>query len=144
MVILVVGLFFFVHKRKKSKPATLPISSHYEDNSASTQGRGNILFWNSLIFSAHICYLCFCIIGGGVSLDKSPALTPRAGSMTPNTGITVDRSTEFTYEELSKATNDFDISYKIGQGGFGAVYYAELRGEVRNLYINTSISRLRH
>lgn len=45
------------------------------------------------------------------------------------TGISVDKSVEFSLEELAKATNDFNISYKIGQGGFGAVYYAELRGE---------------
>ncbi|KAL5573412.1 hypothetical protein UlMin_023009, partial [Ulmus minor] len=44
-------------------------------------------------------------------------------------GITVDKSVEFSYEELSKATDDFSLANKIGQGGFGAVYYAELRGE---------------
>ncbi|KAL3363783.1 hypothetical protein AABB24_012824 [Solanum stoloniferum] len=44
-------------------------------------------------------------------------------------GITVDKSVEFTYEELATATSDFSIANKIGQGGFGAVYYAELRGE---------------
>lgn len=44
----------------------------------------------------------------------------------------MDKSVEFSYEELAKATNDFNISFKIGQGGFGAVYYAELRGEVCN------------
>ncbi|KAL3604905.1 hypothetical protein D5086_005764 [Populus alba] len=45
------------------------------------------------------------------------------------TGITVDKSVEFSYEELAKATDDFSLANKIGQGGFGAVYYAELRGE---------------
>ncbi|XP_031260053.1 chitin elicitor receptor kinase 1-like [Pistacia vera] len=45
------------------------------------------------------------------------------------TGITVDKSVEFSYEELAKATDDFILANKIGQGGFGAVYYAELRGE---------------
>ncbi|XP_024982801.1 chitin elicitor receptor kinase 1-like [Cynara cardunculus var. scolymus] len=44
-------------------------------------------------------------------------------------GITVDKSVEFTLEELAKATDDFSLANKIGQGGFGAVYYAELRGE---------------
>ncbi|KAK4363208.1 hypothetical protein RND71_018449 [Anisodus tanguticus] len=44
--------------------------------------------------------------------------------------ITVDKSVQFTYEELATATNDFSIANKIGQDGFGAVYYAELRGEV--------------
>ncbi|KAM0039655.1 putative protein kinase RLK-Pelle-LysM family [Helianthus debilis subsp. tardiflorus] len=43
--------------------------------------------------------------------------------------ITVDKAVEFSYEELSKATNDFSLGNKIGQGGFGSVYYAELRGE---------------
>lgn len=44
-------------------------------------------------------------------------------------GITVDKSVDFSYEELAKATDDFSLANKIGQGGFGAVYYAELRGE---------------
>ncbi|KAF7840593.1 chitin elicitor receptor kinase 1-like [Senna tora] len=44
-------------------------------------------------------------------------------------GITVDKSVEFSYEELAKATNGFSIANKIGQGGFGSVYYAELRNE---------------
>ncbi|KAK7839622.1 lysm domain receptor-like kinase 3, partial [Quercus suber] len=47
------------------------------------------------------------------------------------TGITMDKSVEFSYEELAKATDDFSLNNKIGQGGFGSVYYAELRGEVR-------------
>ncbi|XP_021685702.1 lysM domain receptor-like kinase 3 [Hevea brasiliensis] len=47
----------------------------------------------------------------------------------PGRGITVDKSVEFSYEELAKATNDFSMANKIGQGGFGSVYYAELRGE---------------
>ncbi|CAH1421704.1 unnamed protein product [Lactuca virosa] len=49
------------------------------------------------------------------------------------TGITVDKSVEFSYEELSKATNEFSLANKIGQGGFGVVYYAELRDEVWNI-----------
>ncbi|XP_065040273.1 chitin elicitor receptor kinase 1-like isoform X4 [Musa acuminata AAA Group] len=44
-------------------------------------------------------------------------------------GITVDKSVEFSYEELARATDDFSLAYKIGGGGFGVVYYAELRGE---------------
>ncbi|KAE8684638.1 Chitin elicitor receptor kinase 1 [Hibiscus syriacus] len=45
------------------------------------------------------------------------------------TGITVDKSVEFSYEELAQATDNFSLANKIGEGGFGAVYYANLRGE---------------
>ncbi|KAG4123973.1 hypothetical protein ERO13_D10G010900v2 [Gossypium hirsutum] len=45
------------------------------------------------------------------------------------TGITVDKSVEFSCEELAKATDNFNSANKIGQGGFGSVYLAELRGE---------------
>ncbi|XP_051135209.1 chitin elicitor receptor kinase 1-like [Andrographis paniculata] len=47
----------------------------------------------------------------------------------PLVGITVEKSVEFPYDELAKATDNFSIANKIGEGGFGAVYYAELRGE---------------
>ncbi|KAI4308356.1 hypothetical protein L6164_031439 [Bauhinia variegata] len=54
---------------------------------------------------------------------------PAGGGDAFITGITVDKSVEFPYEELANATNNFSLANKIGQGGFGAVYYAELRGE---------------
>lgn len=57
---------------------------------------------------------------GSLAIGNSPRLN----------GITVDRSVEFSYEELANATNDFNLSNKIGQGGFGSVFYGELRGEV--------------
>lgn len=47
-------------------------------------------------------------------------------------------SVEFSYQELAKATNNFNASCKIGAGGFGEVFFAELRGEV----ISTCISNL--
>ncbi|XP_061961542.1 lysM domain receptor-like kinase 3 [Populus nigra] len=78
---------------------------------------------------------------GAILLSASPQLSPRilhvTGSNRPVnatrsqglTGITVDKSVEFSYEELAKATDDFSLANKIGEGGFGTVYYAELRGE---------------
>ncbi|KAJ7967733.1 putative Receptor protein kinase [Quillaja saponaria] len=65
--------------------------------------------------------------GSGSSLEKT---SESVGGASPGlTGITVDKSVEFSYEELSKATDGFSLANKIGQGGFGTVYYAELRGE---------------
>ncbi|KOM51464.1 hypothetical protein LR48_Vigan09g012300 [Vigna angularis] len=55
--------------------------------------------------------------------------TLRPGGPTAITGIKVDKSVEFTYEELATATDNFSLANKIGQGGFGSVYYAKLRGE---------------
>ncbi|XP_072078347.1 lysM domain receptor-like kinase 3 [Arachis hypogaea] len=43
--------------------------------------------------------------------------------------IMAAKSMEFSYQELAKATNNFSSDNKIGQGGFGAVYFAELRGQ---------------
>jgi hypothetical protein len=45
-------------------------------------------------------------------------------------GLTMDQLVEFSYAELAKATDNFSLAYKIGEGGYGAVYHAELRGEV--------------
>lgn len=68
----------------------------------------------------------------GTSIGGSDSSGLPAGASPGLTGITVDKSVEFSYEELSSATDDFSLANKIGQGGFGAVYYAELRGEVCN------------
>ncbi|PIN11222.1 Serine/threonine protein kinase [Handroanthus impetiginosus] len=70
-------------------------------------------------------------IGHGVATaERTPESRPLVASASPKLkGITVDKSVEFTYEELAMATNDFHICHKIGQGGFGSVYYAKLRGE---------------
>ncbi|KAF8758128.1 hypothetical protein HU200_010643 [Digitaria exilis] len=63
------------------------------------------------------------------SMDKAALSNSQADSASGVPGITVDKSVEFSYDELFNATEGFSMSNKIGQGGFGAVYYAELRGE---------------
>ncbi|XP_056177558.1 chitin elicitor receptor kinase 1 [Syzygium oleosum] len=68
-------------------------------------------------------------VPGSDSAKPSESTGPAGGASTGLTGITVDKSVEFSYEELAKATENFSLANKIGQGGFGAVYYAELRGE---------------
>lgn len=68
--------------------------------------------------------------GSGSALRKTSESVALVGCASPGlAGITVDKSVEFSYEELAKATDNFNIVNKIGQGGFGTVYYAELRGE---------------
>ncbi|GAU14471.1 hypothetical protein TSUD_250110 [Trifolium subterraneum] len=71
------------------------------------------------------------------NVEKSK-LTPE-DSMAPSTKdadkdskfIVVDKSPEFSYEELANATDNFSLANKIGQGGFGEVYYGQLKGKVR-------------
>ncbi|KAL6601251.1 hypothetical protein ACP70R_044471 [Stipagrostis hirtigluma subsp. patula] len=62
-------------------------------------------------------------------LLPSPEEPIQLGNASQAEGIKVDRSIEFSYEELFNATQGFSMDHKIGQGGFGSVYYAELRGE---------------
>ncbi|XP_020581268.1 lysM domain receptor-like kinase 3 isoform X2 [Phalaenopsis equestris] len=61
--------------------------------------------------------------------DKNTTVASQGGSIAAATGHSVEKSVEFSLEELAKATNDFSMANKIGQGGFASVYYAELRGE---------------
>ncbi|MCO5572182.1 hypothetical protein L7F22_025933 [Adiantum nelumboides] len=51
---------------------------------------------------------------------------------TPSSGLSYfspDKSVEFSYRELSDATNNFSIANKIGQGGYGSVYFGQLHGQ---------------
>ncbi|KAI4332207.1 hypothetical protein L6164_017136 [Bauhinia variegata] len=66
---------------------------------------------------------------GNVEYETFDSSGPVAGGATGITSIIVDKSVEFLYEELANATDNFSVANKIGQGGFGAVYYGELRGE---------------
>nr|AAQ73154.1 LysM domain-containing receptor-like kinase 1 [Medicago truncatula] len=50
-------------------------------------------------------------------------------SKLPSKYIVVDKSPKFSYEELANATDKFSLANKIGQGGFGEVYYGEPRGK---------------
>ncbi|KAJ6973303.1 lysM domain receptor-like kinase 3 isoform X4 [Populus alba x Populus x berolinensis] len=73
---------------------------------------------------------CGTVVGSSYLLTGSNSNRPvNATGSQGLTGITVDKSVEFSYEELAKATDDFSLANKIGEGGFGTVYYAELRGE---------------
>uniref|UniRef100_A0A7N2R5H8 Protein kinase domain-containing protein n=1 Tax=Quercus lobata TaxID=97700 RepID=A0A7N2R5H8_QUELO len=72
-------------------------------------------------------FLAFCLYVGNVVVASTPL--SRRQYLQRRNGITMDKSVEFSYEELAIATDDFSLNNKIGQGGFGSVYHAELRGE---------------
>ncbi|KAI3703998.1 hypothetical protein L1987_74199 [Smallanthus sonchifolius] len=80
-----------------------------------------------------VLFLAGCLYTGvnrNKNAETNPVLlqNPQV-QLSPAQGITIDKSVEFSYEELSIATYEFSLANKIGQGGSGAVYYAELRGE---------------
>ncbi|KAL9666205.1 hypothetical protein QQ045_000529 [Rhodiola kirilowii] len=102
LIFVAVCLYAGIYKRKKAAKAPSLLAEPSSDHIH----RGQAVSWKG----------SEALVGGGA---PSPGLT----------GITVDKSVEFSYEELSEATDGFSIANKIGQGGFGAVYYAELRGE---------------
>ncbi|KAK3445899.1 hypothetical protein EUGRSUZ_A01104 [Eucalyptus grandis] len=105
----------------------------------------------SIAAIAVLSFLAFCIYAGiyqkkkeneAILLSGAHELSDRAGNGSDPAkpsestgpaagivGITVDKSLEFSYEELAEATENFSLANKIGEGGFGAVYYAVLRGE---------------
>ncbi|XP_038703409.1 lysM domain receptor-like kinase 3 [Tripterygium wilfordii] len=69
-------------------------------------------------------------IASGSNSNTHVSSSGPVGGLSPGlAGITVDKSVEFSYEELATATDNFSLAKKIGEGGFGSVYYAKLRGE---------------
>ncbi|KAK7293300.1 hypothetical protein RJT34_16163 [Clitoria ternatea] len=64
---------------------------------------------------------------GSVEYETSGSSRAGTASATGLTGIMVTKSMEFSYQELAKATNNFSLDNKNCQGGFGAVYYGELK-----------------
>lgn len=81
----------------------------------------------------HMSIICSMNLGRGSGMDKTSESTTVVSPRL--TGITVDKSVEFSYEELAKATDGFSTANIIGRGGFGLVYYAELRNEVRHAHL---------
>ncbi|KAK4347616.1 hypothetical protein RND71_033955 [Anisodus tanguticus] len=102
---LVVCLYFtFYRGRKTEEGSSLHLEPYKHSSNKHVYGHSN--FENSSE-------------GGSLNNVASPE-PPR---------ITVDKSVEFSYDELANASDNFSTAYKIGQGGFASVFYGELRGE---------------
>ena len=63
------------------------------------------------------------------AMSSGTSSNPGSASFTPE-DYKVDKSVEFTYDELAKCTDNFSVAHKIGEGGFATVYYGEIRGQV--------------
>ncbi|GAB4826765.1 chitin elicitor receptor kinase [Ancistrocladus abbreviatus] len=63
------------------------------------------------------------------STKTSNTVSPDGSASSRFTNVTIERSLEFSHKQLPQATNNFSMSNKIREGGFGCVYYAELRGK---------------
>ncbi|KAM0055839.1 putative protein kinase RLK-Pelle-WAK-LRK10L-1 family [Helianthus debilis subsp. tardiflorus] len=64
---------------------------------------------------------CFCR-SNPFSYVSAKNKSPNLGDISFSFGVSV-----FSYEELEDATQNFDPSHELGDGGFGAVYYGKLR-----------------
>ncbi|XP_050205885.1 lysM domain receptor-like kinase 3 [Mercurialis annua] len=101
VLLIAVCIYFGIYRKKKVKGALLSTSQD---------------------LSGHALH-------GSRSNSDKPVESTGVAQSPGLTGITVDKSVEFSYEELAQASDNFSLANKIGQGGFGSVYYAELRGE---------------
>ncbi|KAL3521925.1 hypothetical protein ACH5RR_014759 [Cinchona calisaya] len=102
-IFLAVCFYVIFYRERRIREASFPEAEPYHLNDEYMQGTG--------------------------ALEKISESGPLVSNNPRLTGITVDKSVEFSYEELAEATNDFSIDNKIGQGGFGSVFYGELKGE---------------
>ncbi|KAK6142427.1 hypothetical protein DH2020_022775 [Rehmannia glutinosa] len=123
-VLLFAGCLYVGLQRKKKVEKVQLLSTVHEDQ---LQPGGTFL--DHYIAFCGLISLRFMLTGNVLHFTLATGGTIVKAPDSALAGITVDKSVEFSYEELANATNDFSISHKIGQGGFGAVYYAELRGE---------------
>ncbi|KAK6917785.1 Protein kinase domain [Dillenia turbinata] len=139
-LILAGFIYFGVYRRKNVKSALL--SASYDESNFLDHRQGfsdelgvyivlHVSLFGILNMSIHVCGTdqSFMDLWSGNNMGKTSGSGALGGSSGAIMGITVDKSVEFSYDEIAKATDDFSMANKIGQGGFGAVYYGELRGE---------------
>ncbi|KAF6159096.1 hypothetical protein GIB67_032713 [Kingdonia uniflora] len=101
------------------------IAFHVEQDRYIQKGSGKLIFRDFISYHFHgvaiVLFMAACLYAG-ISRRK----------MVEEESLILSAPKDYFFQhehELAKATNDFNLSHKIGQGGFGTVYYAELRGE---------------
>ncbi|KAL6656310.1 hypothetical protein ACP70R_007136 [Stipagrostis hirtigluma subsp. patula] len=110
-------------------------SYHPLESGAGNLSAGTVAGIVIACVAAFVVVICLFVLLYRKHKLRKPVLLPspeeplQLGNASQAEGIKVDRSIEFSYEELFNATQGFSMDHKIGQGGFGSVYYAELRGE---------------
>ncbi|KAG6548812.1 hypothetical protein Mapa_009573 [Marchantia paleacea] len=80
------------------------------------------------------CFLAWCVLARRKKSVSSNSSTQGGGGGAadrdrefPMSGMSFT-SKEFTYKDLSAATNDFNSALKLGKGGFGSVYRGQIPG----------------
>ncbi|KAK3032107.1 hypothetical protein RJ639_036321 [Escallonia herrerae] len=92
-----------------------------------------------LVGVAFLMFSLFAVYAAYIQFSKLPADRYNPGQI--SNSFNKYNSLNFKYETLEKATNYFDLSRKIGQGGAGSVYKGDLPNgstvAVKRLFFNT-------
>lgn len=64
-----------------------------------------------------------------LSENSSRSIVSSRSAQTMSSELTIDKAVEFSYEELAAATGNFSDCQKIGEGGYGSVYYGFIQGQ---------------
>ncbi|KAM5547071.1 hypothetical protein ABKV19_001530 [Rosa sericea] len=78
---------------------------------------------------AGLVLVLLCLVGVGCYLYKKRKARASDPNILGALKSLPETPKEFSYQELKKATNNFDDKHKLGQGGFGVVYRAVLAKE---------------
>ncbi|KAJ0740414.1 putative protein kinase RLK-Pelle-LysM family [Helianthus annuus] len=125
-VLLCVSIILMFMKRKRSK-------KHDNEN---LKAESKIMSFNKSVASTHARYLSKESMEGQSSLQSSSRFIVSNNTThefnsgvyvyTGLTGFDTERPLIYDFNEIAEATNNFDDTRKIGEGGYGSVYFGIL------------------